>query len=77
MTGFVTNPATGGFTTVGKPGYSITIPGSVSPELAAQAGRAMAADPANAAAILGELNNNPTSRLGPPALRFSRHGRAG
>ena len=33
MTGVVTNPATRGFTTIGKPGYSITIPFPVSPEV--------------------------------------------
>jgi tetratricopeptide (TPR) repeat protein len=77
MTGFVTNPATGGLTTIGKPGYSITIPFPVSPEIAAQAGQAMAADPGNAAAILGELINNPANRVGPPALGFPGMGAGG
>jgi Pretoxin HINT domain/HEAT repeats len=77
MTGIVTNPATGALTTIGKPGYSITIPSSVPPEIAARAGRAMAADPANAAAILGELNNNPANHLGPAALGFTGMGAGG
>ncbi len=76
MTGYVTNPATGGLTTIGKPGYSITIPAAVSPEIAAQAGQAIAADPGNAAAILGQLNN-PANRSGPPTLGFPGAGAGG
>ncbi len=70
MTGVVTNQSTQSYTTIGKPGYSISFPFAVSPESAAQAGQAMAANPQNAAAILGQLINNPANRHGPPGFSF-------
>ena len=68
MTGIVANSATGNYTTIGKPGYSITFPFPVSPQSAAQAGRALAADPRNAAAIMGQLVNDPANRYGSPEM---------
>ena len=65
MTGIMINQATGSYTTIGKPGYSISFPFPVSPQSAAAAGRAMAADPRNAEAILGQFVNDPANRIGP------------
>jgi tetratricopeptide (TPR) repeat protein len=70
MIGYTTNPGSLSFTTIGKPGYSITFPFPFSPRSAAEAGKAMAANPQNASTILGDLVNNPANRLGPSNFSF-------
>ncbi len=70
MTAMVTNQATQSFTTIGKPGFSISFPFPISQESAAQAGQAMAGNPENAAAILGQFINNPANRYGPSGASF-------
>ena len=75
MTGVVANPATRSFTTIGKPGYSISFPFPVSPR-DGRTGRARRWRPTheNGAAILGQLINNPANRFGPPDFSFPGHG---
>ena len=69
MTGFAANSAVGGYRTVGKPGYSITVPFPVSPQSAAlRPGRRSRPTRADAAAILSQLVSNPANRLGPSAF---------
>ena len=65
MTGYTANPAALTFTTIGKPGYSISFPFPISPEGFAQAGKKMAANPRNATTILGQLIDNAASRYTP------------
>jgi hypothetical protein len=74
MTGFVTDQATQSFTTIGKPGYSISFPFPVSQASAAQAGQAMAGNPQNAAAIMGQLMSNPANHFGPADASFPASG---
>ena len=70
MTGVVVNQATQTFTTIGKPGYSISFPFPVSHESAAEAGWALADNPRNAAAILGQLMSNPANHFGQSDVSF-------
>jgi tetratricopeptide (TPR) repeat protein len=77
MTGVAANPKAGAFTTVGKLGYSITVPFPISTESAALAGQAIAADPRDAAAIMSQLVNNPTNRVNPFAYSSPVAGAAG
>ncbi len=65
MPGFSTDPAFD-VATPREPNYSIAFPFSVSPRMAAQAGQALAGNPANAAAALNHLNDNPASRYASP-----------
>jgi Pretoxin HINT domain len=70
MTGVVANQATQTFTTIGKPGYSISFPFPVSQESAAQVEQALAGNPRNAAAQLGQLMSNPANHYSPPDALF-------
>jgi hypothetical protein len=69
--GPTTNPAAIGQFPVGKPSFSVSYPFPVSPQSAALAAKAMAANPQNAAAILTQLVNNPDNRYAPPGYWFA------
>ena len=55
---------------VGRPSTVASFPYPVSPYSAALAGQAIAADPQNASAILGQLVNDPGNRFAPPGYWF-------
>ena len=65
MFGYMANSTPRNYTTIGKPGYSISFPFPVSPQSFAHAGKEMAANPQNATAILGRLIDNPATRYTP------------
>ena len=70
---FATSPtgAVAAMTPGGKLAYSVSsYPLPVSPQSAAVAAKAMAANPQNASTILGQLINNPDNRYAPPGYWF-------
>ena len=77
MSGIAANPRAGVLTTVGKLGYSITVPFPISTQSAALAGQEIAADPRDAAAIMSQLVNNPANRVNPFAFSAPVAGAAG
>ena len=70
MVGVTTGPGDLGFATIGKPGYSVSVPFPLSSQWAAQAGQAIAANPQNAATILGQVGNIPPGQ-GLPASTYN------
>jgi Pretoxin HINT domain len=53
-----------------REGYSTSFPMPLSPQSAAQAGRAIAANPQNAQSILNQLETNPANRMMPQGFWF-------